>query len=184
MGRNATFSEEEAFSAARQLVAAGKDVSAKSLRGVLRTGSYSTLQSFVDAWRSQTHSVTSIMSAEVPEAVRHVQELVWREAVAIAAREVERVRLGANEETKLLRSDLDDALTTVAELEAENETDQKLIESLHSELEMSNKRAVEACARMTEMEYRIHDLKMQEEATRKDAAQWDQVLEFLRDKVG
>ncbi len=98
MGRTATSSQEDIFSAADALVAAGKTPTLLALREALGGGSMSTLSQALTLWR-QNRSGASMPEVSVPDLPLALKTLLdsigrsfWSEAVALAGRDLQSIR--------------------------------------------------------------------------------------------
>lgn len=178
MARRSEISPDDVFAAARRLQVDGKQVTLLQLRNELGSGSFSTIRRHLDAWRDQVRP-HSLQNSQVPDSVKKFVDQLWAEAVTIAAQEVDRVQAGANVDIAQAREDLEGALAQIQFLEENQETDQKILESMQKELESAQRKIVELATRNQEMEKRIGDLKEQEQILKQEFGQMRRVVDFL-----
>ncbi len=135
MARRAVIEREEVFSAARSLVAEGKEVTALTLLNMLKGGSLTTIYKHLADWNEQqTSKDASIAPTEIPEAVQSAILNTWRVATQEAGRHITAVKEKAAEEVKAAQKQFEDALEVIKKLETDTEEDASRIEKLEAQV--------------------------------------------------
>ncbi|MHB8370399.1 MAG: DNA-binding protein [Leptospirales bacterium] len=140
MGRTATSSQEDIFSAADALVAAGKTPTLLALREALGGGSMSTLSQALTLWR-QNRSGASMPEVSVPDLPLALKTLLdsigrsfWSEAVALAGRDLQSIREQADKAAGESRQRLCELEEALAVLEQERDRLEESLSSLQTDI--------------------------------------------------
>jgi len=140
MGRTATSSQEDIFSAADALVAAGKTPTLLALREALGGGSMSTLSQALTLWR-QNRSGASMPEVSVPDLPLALKTLLdsigrsfWSEAVALAGRDLQSIREQADKAAGESRQRLGELEEALAVLEQERDRLEESLSSLQTDI--------------------------------------------------
>jgi chromosome segregation ATPase len=146
MARGAVIEADELFETADRLAAEGKEVTAISLHKALGRGSLTTIYRYLETWKSKRPAKASTTTAaEVPEVVKTAFAGVWRVAAQEAAREVEGIKIKAQEEVKEALSQFHSALADMEKLESDNE-------AAAAEIDALKKQAAEDQEKITRLE--------------------------------
>lgn len=166
MGRRGSISEEQVFEAGDALVAQGKEVTPTALLSSLGSGSFTTIYKHLSAWESSRASAVTDRAAVIPETVLSAFGAAWRAATAEAGKEVLAVKEQAAEDVAAARTQFQEALQTIEQLETESEADAARLESLSAkvaELEKSlHQSENERAALKATCEQLQHQVKSQE----------------------
>ena len=134
MGRNALHTQEQVFEVADRLAANGQEVTPTALRAALGGGSLTTIYKHLAAWQTSKKDTPAPVVYEMPESVKAAFSACWQTAASEAAKEVAVVREKADQEVKAVSRRLDEAIGSIAQLEAEAEADAARIEDLEGKL--------------------------------------------------
>lgn len=122
MGRNLTYSEDEALAGCDELAAIGVKVSAISLRQVLGGGgSLTTMQQFVEKWREMRSVGQDQVVAEIPDVVNAAFRSMWGLALREANRSFQRFMEQCNSSVEDFRKETEACSAYAVSLERENE---------------------------------------------------------------
>ena len=144
MGRKALHTQDEVFGAADRLAASGSDVTPASLREALGGGSLTTIYKHHEAWAANRAARPVPVIIEMPESVKLAFAQCWQAAATEAGKEIGAIREKADAENKLIRRRLDEAIASIAQLEAEQESEGARTETL--ERQLTDERAVAQAA--------------------------------------
>ena len=134
MGRKSLHTQEQVFQAADRLAAEGQPVSPTNLRTALGGGSLTTIYKHLAAWEAARPPLTKPTPATVPETVERAFAQAWQIAVAEADKNIAVIREKSDAVVKDMTQRFHEALTMIAQLESEAESDAVQIETLQSEL--------------------------------------------------
>lgn len=144
MGRTALHTQEQVFEVANRLAASGQEVTPTALRTALGGGSLTTIYKHLDAWQTSKKDTPVPVVFEMPDSVKVAFSACWQTAANEAAKEVAGVREKADIEVKAVTRRLDEAIGSIAQLEAEADADAGRIEELESQLAAEKSAAVAA----------------------------------------
>ncbi len=165
MGRKALHTKEEVFQAADHLVSRGQEVTPTTLLKALGGGSLTTIYKHFDAWTALRATQEAPVIIPMPDSVKATLDQCWQVAVTEAGKEIAAIREKADEEVKLAQRRRDEAVTAIAQLETEQETDASRIDSLESELKVARNAAhlaaTEAAAREAALSATVAELRAQ-----------------------
>jgi chromosome segregation ATPase len=189
----AIVSQEGVAAVADQLVAAGEKPTMIRVREILGGGSYSTIKSYLDAWKQERQLTTAPASDLPPELAAKGEELlrsVWQIAMSLAEQQITQVRSEAQRQVAEARSDvqqLEAALTqqeheqaAQAQQLAEQATQLKQLEAQCSELQLTLRTAE---TRASELDERVSDLKDERDTAHQEAATLKQDLHQAREQL-
>jgi len=130
MGRKALHTQEQVFAAADRLADGGQEVSPSSLREALGGGSLTTIYKHHEAWTTSRAARAAPVVIEMPDTVRQAFAHCWQAAATEAGKEIAAIREKADAEIQAFKRKLDQAVSSIAQLESEQEAEASRIEAL------------------------------------------------------
>jgi hypothetical protein len=134
MARRPAIEAEELFTAANQLQAEGKEVTAVALLDALGGGSLRTIYKHLETWQHKKPAVISTGVVEIPPPVQTAFAAAWRVAAQEVERSIQAVREKAAEETEAALRQFHGAVEAIGKLEEESEAAERQIEELKTKL--------------------------------------------------
>lgn len=165
MGRNALHTQEQVFEAADRLAASGQEVTPTALRKELGGGSLTTIYRHLDAWGAARTAAPAPVLIAMPEAVKLMFEQIWQGAANEAGKEIAAIREKADAEIKAAKRDLEEAVSAIGVLEAEQEVEADKLDALEATLagerEAARQAATDAAAREAGLAATVEQMRAQ-----------------------
>ncbi len=143
MGRKALHTPEQVFQAADQLTAAGQAVSPTALREALGGGSLTTIYKHLAVWEATHQPLFKPTTQAMPETVEKAFAHAWQIAAAEAGKNIAAIREKSEAEVKMITQRFEEALSNIAQLEAETDAEASQREILESTLATSQSEAAQ-----------------------------------------
>lgn len=168
MGRKALHTQEQVFEVADRMAASGQEVTPTALLQALGGGSLTTIYKHLEAWQASKKDAPVQAVFEMPDAIKGAFNAVWQTAANEAAREVAAIREKADIEVKAVVRRLDEAISSIAQLEGEADAEATRIENLERQLAADKASAdafaTQAVARESALTATVEQMRLQIEA--------------------